>query len=75
MKKTFEKKKSYLRDITNILKKIRYMKYSLISRYYIYIFKNADKEQLMYLYSDKTEIMINDKADKFIKKTFGSLFF
>ena len=51
------------------------MKYSLISRYYIYIFKNADKEQLMYLYSDKTEIMINDKADKFIKKTFGSLFF
>ena len=51
------------------------MKYSLISRYYIYIFKNADKEQLMYLYSDKTEIMINDKADKFIKKTFGSPFF
>ena len=63
----------YLKDIINNLKKSDPWKIHLTIAINFTFSKDNDEERVMHSKSDNKENMINEKADKVIKKLFKSL--
>ena len=62
-----------MKDIINNVKKSDTWKIQLAMANYFTSSIDNDEERVMHSKSDKTEIMVNDKADEFIRQVSDSL--
>ena len=62
-----------MKDIINNVKKSATWKIQLTMANYVTSSIDNDEERVMHSKSDKTEIMVNDKADEFIRQVSDSL--